>query len=141
MMQKVLTVLVINVACVWFWVDGFVRRSPESSSNYKYHEKHIQLKYGRLHYPDLENEEDGHLTYRWLADDIVKTEDDLENDLFEIEMTEKTIKIPGGCELTEAQYGELETFKKSKHYVKKCYCEHGGVYCQLRKKFVDENET
>lgn len=77
------------------------------------------MKYGKLHLPDSDNEEDGHLKYRWLADDIVKKEDDFEDGFYEIEMTEKTIKLPGGCELTENQYGELESFKKATQYVQK----------------------
>lgn len=82
----------------------------------------IHLKHGRLHLPQDEPELDreGHLRYKWLEDDILKMEDDYELDEEEDDGPPRNlVKLPGGCELTEDQYEELETFKKEMHYVQK----------------------
>lgn len=86
--------------------------------------KEIHLKHGKLHaHHDVkQNHEEDHVVYkyRWLGDDIVKTENDFEGEEDdEYADKEGKVKLPGGCELTEKQYLELESFKKETYYVKK----------------------
>lgn len=86
--------------------------------------KEIHLKHGKLHphHDNKQYQDDDHIVYRyrWLEDDIVKSDDELEG-VEDDEYTdkEKKVKLPGGCELTENQYLELESFKKETQYVKK----------------------
>ncbi|KAK6621868.1 hypothetical protein RUM44_001675 [Polyplax serrata] len=88
--------------------------------------KEIHLKHGKLH-PHVDGQQardDDHVIYRyrWLDDDIVKKEGEFEGEEDEeYPDTGKKVQLPGGCELTENQYFELETFKKETEYVKKWY--------------------
>ncbi|KAG8224149.1 hypothetical protein J437_LFUL005483, partial [Ladona fulva] len=42
----------------------------------------------------------------------------------------ETVVISGGCMLSPEQYKHLEGFKQNEH-IKKCFCEGGGVFCEV----------
>ena len=104
--------------------------------------KEIHLKHGKLHHhhhhhhdekkenggggggggEDDDDDDSDHVIfrYKWLEDDIIKSEKEFEGvEDDEYPDTGKKVKLPGGCELTEDQYYELESFKKETNYVKK----------------------